>query len=185
MSTPVEIPLPLSASFVEVSKRQFAILHLLLNFGGGLVADDGTESVPGDHSEAGVAIRRLLARLDDDACCLQFDQGVMGLGCVHWDIDDQTRRLLVVEKGVNLFPQHEEAVGVTGDLRIWQIKVGNGTRVRSLRVEPDHQSAVIDLLGDQLEQVIGHGSHYLTSPFCRSFLPMLDHSYSPFMRSSQ
>ena len=64
----------------------------------------------------------------------------------------------------------------------------------ALGVVPDDQAVVLDLLGDQAEQMLGddaggaegrRGPCHFTSPFSRSCLPMDDHSYLPSSSSSQ
>ena len=78
----------------------------------------GLQGVAGDQGQPGVAVRRLLAGLHDDARRFEFDQGVVGLGLVHRDVDDQPGRLEVVQQGVDLSPQLEEAAVVAGDGRL-------------------------------------------------------------------
>ena len=71
------------------------------------------QGVAGDDGEPGVAVGRLLAGLHDDARRFEFDQGVVRLGLVHGNVDDQPGRFVVVEEGVDLPPQLEEAAVVT------------------------------------------------------------------------
>ena len=53
----------------------FALIHLLLDLGGVLIADDVLEGVAGNQGEPSVALERLLAGLHDHARRFEFDQG--------------------------------------------------------------------------------------------------------------
>jgi hypothetical protein len=77
-------------------------------------------------------------------------------------------------------PEFEEATVVMGDGRIWERQFRGRCRIGPLRVVPNDQAPVLDLLGDQLVQVFGDDGHYFTRPFCRSSLLIEDHSYSFF-----
>ena len=85
----------------------------------------------------------------------QFDQGTVCVAPQHGHVDDQTRRLAVVEQVVDLVSQAEEAVGVAGDSCLGQRQFIQPLRVGTLRVVPNDEPPVLDLLGDQAEQIIG------------------------------
>src|SRR5437667_6594786 len=78
----------------------------------------------------------------------------MGVAAVLRYVDDQARRLAVVEKTVNLVPQLEEAAVVMGDSGLRQVQLRRRLRIGPLGVVPDHEPPVLDLPGDQLEQVL-------------------------------
>ena len=123
--------------------------HLLLDLGGVLVADDVLEGVAGDQGEPGVALGGLLAGLHDHARRFEFDQGVVGVGLVDRDVDDQPGWLEVVQQRVDLTPQLEEAAVVAGDGRAGDVEtLGDGPVVRT-GVVPDDEGVFLDLLGDQ------------------------------------
>ena len=103
---------------VDIGKAQFARLHLLLDFGGGLLTQDGLQGVSGDDCQTGVAVGRLLSWLHHHARCLQFNQGVVGLGLIHRHVNQQPGWLKVVQQRVDLVPQLEEAAFVSGDLSV-------------------------------------------------------------------
>src|ERR1039458_8785369 len=86
---------------------------------------------------------------------------------------------------VDLVSQLEEAAVISGHSRVRQGKLRSRRTVGLLRVVPDHQPFLFDLLGDQLHEIFSHNGHYFTSPFWRSCLPMEDHSYFPAPSSSQ
>ena len=94
-STPGRDVLALFREGVHVGQRELARIHLLLDLGSGLFTEDGLERIAGDDGQSGIPVRWLLSRLHDDACRLQFDQGVVRLGSVLWNVDDQAWRALV------------------------------------------------------------------------------------------
>ena len=167
---------------VEVGKRELAILHLLLDLGGGLVADDGTECVAGDHGEASVPIRRLLAGSHDDASSFQLNQGAVSLRLRHGHVDNQTRRLRVVEQMVDLAPQLEEAVGVASDGRVGEGQSCQRLRVGAIGVVPDDEAPVVELVwrsigtGNRLRQPSANAHSQLE---LRSWSPRFSRSFPP------
>jgi len=50
----------------------------------------------------------LLAGLDHDAHRFEFDQGVVGTGLFHRDVDDQAGRVQVVQEGIDLTAKLQE-----------------------------------------------------------------------------
>src|SRR5262245_42887975 len=87
---------------------------------------------------------------------------------------------------IDLFPQLEKAAVVSGHDDVCKREFCRRRAVSLLRIVPDHQPSVIDLLNDQLKQIFRDNGHrYFTKPFYRSCLPMEDHSYLPSRSSSQ
>ncbi len=79
----------------------------------------------------------------------------MGVGSVFRHVDDQAGRLLVVQQAVDGIPQFEKAAVIASDCRAWKFNLSDGINIGLLRVVPDHKLVVLDLLGDQLEQILG------------------------------
>ncbi len=120
-----------------------------------LASTEGTQGVARDEGEASIAGGGLLTGLDDDACCVEFSESVICLTLVHWDVNEQAGRVLVIQKGVDLTPKLEERAVVTGDRSFREAEIGNDSPVVLLGVVPDDKSMVPHLLGDQVDQVFG------------------------------
>ena len=176
---------PLFGQRIQIGQRQLARFHLPFDFGNLILTQNRLQGIAGHDRQPGVAGRGLLPRLHDDPGTIEFDQGAVGFGSLNRHVDDQPRRLPVVEQMVDLFSQLEEAAVVAGHGRVRQVKFRSRRTVGLLRVVPDHQPLLIDLLGDQLNEIFGDDGHYFTNPFWRSCLPMEDHSYLPSRSSSQ
>jgi hypothetical protein len=103
----------------------------------------------------------LLAGLHNDARCLELDQGVVGLGLVLRDVDDQPGRLEAVQEGVDLATELEEAAVVAGDGGPKEIQGLDDFAVMSFGIVPDNQAMVRNLPGNQAANVFGDDTHIL------------------------
>src|SRR5205085_7324784 len=92
---------------IELRQRDTAGLHLLLDGGGLRVTDDARQRSPRDGGKPRVTRRRLLARLHDGSQDLRLDQGVLRLRLVNGHVDDQARRLVLVEKRIQFAAEGE------------------------------------------------------------------------------
>lgn len=165
---------------VKVGQGQFSRFGLLLHVGGGFVAHDALQGVAGHDGQTGVARRRLLARLHDHAGSLQLDQRMMGLVLRHRHINHQTRGLFAVHELflVDLPAETNEATRIAEDRGFGQVQRLDRLGISTVRVVPDHDTVVVDLPGDQTDQVLSNEAgavRFAVVPILHSPMPLVFH----------
>src|SRR5712691_832807 len=136
---------------VEICERQFPGFDLFGDLGSSLVAEECFQRVASDNGQSGIAVRGLLAWLEDDASRFQLNKGIVGVASLLRHINDQPGWLLVIEQRVDVMPQLKKAAVVASDGRVGQLQFRCRRRVCLLWVVPDHQSMLLDLFGDEIE----------------------------------
>src|SRR5437016_4835165 len=65
-------------------------------------------------------------------------------------------------------PEMEEAIVVAGDGRLGQVQLDHRLCIGTLGVVPNHETPILDLLGDQLDQVVSDNAlaHGITRAIC-------------------
>ena len=140
---------------IEVDQGQLSCFGLLFHVGSGIFAQNAFQGVAGHDGQSGVARRRLLAGLHDHTNRFQFDEGVMGLILSHRHIDHHAGGFFTVHEMLLVyFPaQLDKTAFVAKHLGIGQGQRRKCSRIHAIRVIPDHEAVIVDLLGDQADEM--------------------------------